>query len=71
MNQQKYRKTLIKLVSQHDFELIRDKNHLVFAHKKTNRRLVCCKTPSDQKVLKNILRDIKLHEQKYLLPRVA
>ena len=71
MKSKKYKKEIIKLVESHNFELIRKKKHLVFAHKITNRRLVCPATTDCQRVFKNTLASIKLHEDKYLLQRVA
>ena len=71
MKNKKYKKKIIKLVESHNFELIREKKHLVFAHKITNRRLVCPATTDCQRVFKNTLASIKLHENRYLLKRVA
>ena len=71
MKSKKYKKKIIKLLESHNFELIREKKHLVFAHKITNRKLVCPATTDCQRVFKNTLASIKLHENKYLLKRVA
>ena len=70
MNASKYKKTVFKIFSDNDFVLVREKKHFVFAHKITNRKVVCPKTTKDHRSIKNTIRHIKHAQQEYL-PRVA
>jgi len=66
MNINKRKKTLIKLLKPHGWELIRESNHFVFCHKITNRKLVTGKSSNCQWVTKKIMSVVKRHDAKYL-----
>ena len=69
MSIKKYKKEVLKVCRENDFELIREKNHFVFKHEITNRKLTVPKTPSCPFSFRKTLRNIKHHNEQYL--RVA
>ena len=66
MNINKRKKTLIKLLTPHGWELHRESNHFVFCHKVTNRKLVTGKSSNSQWVTKQIMSNVRKHDAKYL-----
>lgn len=50
---------IFKLIRSHGYELIRERKHFVFKHSQTGHTLVCSRTASDHRALKNIERDLK------------
>lgn len=55
------KKELKKLMKKNNFDLLRKKNHLVWIHQITGKKVTTSATPSCQNAIKNIMRDIK-HE---------
>ncbi len=49
----------MKILSDNDFSLIREKKHYVFAHNITNKRVVVSKTTNDKALFRNLNRDMK------------
>ena len=48
-------------MKKNNFDLLRKKNHLVWIHQITGKKVTTSATPSCQNAIKNIMRDIK-HE---------
>lgn len=70
MNDRKYKKELLKMCKNNNFELIREKKHFIFKHEITNRKVTCSKSPSSHFAqMKLTEKNIKYHNAQYL--RVA
>ena len=52
-------KELKKLMKKNDFQLIRQKNHLVWEHKNIGCKVTTSVTPSCKFAIRNIMKDIK------------
>ncbi len=59
------KRELVKLMRDNDFILIREKKHYVFAHVKTNRKVVVSSTTKDKCLMHHLKRDMKYASRDY------